>query len=326
MNENEAKALFRQAADVYKDRDYKDAIKIFDRLDAAFPNNVRVMYPRARCLAKLGRNDEAVALCDALITRHGFAQAAALRSQLQPGADPPSAMPLDFDDAAFDPLDLNVDEKLASVFDRPVVTQARSTPSPMVIGAVVVGVIVVFIGVYGVFGGSSDSGKGSGDPSVATPSGDTSPVATSPDSMPPIDLSGDPELVRVQNSESADGVTVNASIEYGVWTNCGSYEAFLAKYAACEPAAIRMVAMGTIVIEFRVLGAQDGVCQIEMRSVEMPIYESWSGKSMTCPCDNSIEFIKMTEQLGPQGILDGTLECEGALFEAIKETMSQYQQ
>ena len=146
----------------------------------------------------------------------------------------------------------------------------------------------------------------------------------SADSMPPIDLSVEPELVRAEGGESADGVIVNVSIEFGVWTNCGSYGAFLEKYVACEPAAIRMSAMNIFVQEYRILGVQDGVCRIEVRSVEMPAYESWSGKSMTCACDTSVDFIPMIEQLGPEGILADTVECEGPLFDAIKSTISEF--
>lgn len=323
MNENEAKALFHQAADVYKDGDHKDALKIFDRLDAAFPNNVLVLYPRARCLAKLGRTDEAVALCDVLITKFGHAPAHELRTALQPEGAPTLAAPQAFEDVAFDALDFDIDDKLASAFERPAVTKSRQLPSPMVIGGIVVGVAVVFFGVYAIFGGTDDSGSGS---SAGAPPSATGSTTASLDAMPPIDTSRDPELVRVSRSESSDGVTVNASVEYGVWTNCGSYDTFLAKFAACEPAAIRMTAMGMFVMEYWVLGKKDGVCRIEMRAVKMPMYESWTGKSMTCPCDNSLDFIVMTEQLSPIGVMEGTLHCEGALFDAMKEMMSQYEQ
>jgi len=325
MNENEAKGLFRQAADVYKDGDYKDALKIFDRLNDAFPNNVRIMYPRARCLAKLHRKGEAIFLCDVLITQHGHADAAALKAQLDPDAEVPvGGPPPPLDDTAFDPLDLNVEDLnisdgLPSAFNMPRgTTPERNLPSPKIIGAVVVGLLVVIVGVYGVFGGKSGSESSGGSSSV--------PSASSPNSMPAIDTSVEPELITAESSDSSDGVTVNASVEYGVWTNCGSYEAFLAKYSACEPAAIRMSAMGMFVVEYRLLGAQDGVCQIEMKAVEAPIYEGWGGKSMTCPCDNSTDFIKLTEQLGPIGILEGTLNCEGPLYEAMKATFAEFQQ
>jgi hypothetical protein len=328
MNENEAKGLFRQAADVYKDGDYKDALKLFDRLDAAFPGNVRIMYPRARCLVKLERFDEAVAVCDILITKFGHADARALKAQVRPDPTQKLAVPPIDENTAFDPLDLNagdlnvedliINEGLPSAFDMPRGTApARNLPSPKVIGAVVVGILVVLVGVYGVFGGGGDSGGGDGS---------SVPSASSPGAMPPIDTSVEPELITAESSDSSDGVTVNASVEYGVWTNCGSYDAFLAKYAACEPAAIRMSAMGMFVVEYRVLGAQDGVCQIEMKAVEAAIYEGWGGKSMTCPCDNSMDFIKLTEQLGPMGILDGTLNCEGPLYDAMMETFGEYQQ
>ncbi len=325
MNENEAKALFRQAADVYKDGDYKDALKIFDRLDAAFPKNVRIMYPRARCFAKLGRLTEAVALCEVLIKNYGHESAAELKAQLQPGMPANTAMPFEFEDTAFDPLDITVDEKLASAFERPP-APARTTnvPSPKVIGAVVGGIAVVLLLVYAVFG-SKDVSPTDTVASSSTPSVVDAPAATT-DAMAPIDTSVAPELVRIERHDSTDGVTVNASIEFGVWTNCGSYEAFLENYAACKPAAIRFMAMGTIIMEYRILGERDGACAIEVTAVQMPMYESWNSTSMICPCDTSIDFVTLTEQLSIMGILDGTLACDGPLFDAMKQSMDKYQQ
>ncbi len=158
MNETEAKALFRQAADVYKDGDHKDALKIFDRLDAAFPNNERIMFPRARCFAKLGRTDEAVAICDLLIVQYGHDSATKLRTQLVSGEFPALSGPAGLEDTAFDPLDLNVNEELASAFDRPkAAMQSRQWPSPLVMGAVVLGVIVLILIAVAAFSGASDS-------------------------------------------------------------------------------------------------------------------------------------------------------------------------
>ncbi len=49
-----------------------------------------------------------------------------------------------------------------------------------------------------------------------------------------------PELITLKRSNSQDGVTVNMNVEYGIWTDCGTYDCFLEKFAACEPAAIRL--------------------------------------------------------------------------------------
>ncbi len=182
MNEAEAKALFRQAADVYKDGDHKDALKLFDRLDAEFPNNARIMYPRARCFAKLGRIDEAVALCNTLVTQFGHESALTLMSQLQPNEFAADVLPPALEDTAFDPLDLNVDEKLSSAFDRPpVATQSRQWPSPMIIGAVAVGAVVVILGILAVFGNSADSDATAEDSSTVEVSPDTGTANESDD-------------------------------------------------------------------------------------------------------------------------------------------------
>lgn len=186
MNDNEAKALFRQAADVYKDGDYKDALKIFDRLDAAFPNNERIMFPRARCFAKMGRTDEAVAICDLLITQYGHESAATLRVQLVSGEFPVLGGPPGLEDTAFDPLDLNVDEKLASVFERPVAAaQTRRFPMPLVL--VLVALAILLIGIPLILGGGGDSSDDSPPPESAVPDASA----------------GDPSRVQEQSDDSS---------------------------------------------------------------------------------------------------------------------------
>jgi len=142
-----------------------------------------------------------------------------------------------------------------------------------------------------------------------------------------IDTSGPPEIVGTQNSSSQGGVTVNASVEFGVWTSTPDYASFIEKFRACEPAAIRMVAMGEMIFEYRILGNDGGQCKLEMRMVKNPIpmFASWVGKSMECPCDNSKDFMRVTEELSPEGIMNGTLQCEGPLFDAMKTTLQQMQ-
>jgi hypothetical protein len=182
MDEQEAKALFRQAADVYKDGDYKDALKIFDRLDAAFPNNERIMFPRARCFAKLGRTGEAVAICDVLIAQYGHKSAAELRGKLVSGEFKIHAPP-GTEDTAFDPLDLNVDEKLASAFDRIPKQTAKRKVSAKVIVAIAIAAALLLIGVPLLLGdgGSAEETPAEAGGEYVEPPTDAAPPAVLPE-------------------------------------------------------------------------------------------------------------------------------------------------
>jgi hypothetical protein len=342
MNEQEAKGAFKEGAALYEQGHYQAALDILTQLDRQFPNNVRVQFPIARCLAKLGRTDEAMRLCEQLIASHNHQPAMELRARLQP-AQPgaaetvPGAPPVEA--TSLEALSANLDQAteegvFANVPPPPPQTPARRGPNRLLVGGAIVVVLVVVIGAAAALlqgDDSQDAPSASSQPNVSmtvqtqpdtaeTASTTAPPEETS--SLPPIDRSGPPELVKIQSGDSADGVTVNMSVDFGVWTNVGSYEAFLAKYRACEPAAIRMETMGTFVMEYRVLGDESGECQIEVRAVQFPMYDNWSGKSMVCPCDTSYDFIEQTEYLGMQGILDGSLVCEGPLYDAMAETFA----
>lgn len=83
MNGQLAKRLFKQADDLYRGKNYAAALEILDRLNAAFPDTRRIMYPRAMCLAEVGRVEEAIAICDRLISRHKYKRARELKARVQ---------------------------------------------------------------------------------------------------------------------------------------------------------------------------------------------------------------------------------------------------
>lgn len=82
MDKSEAEARFNEADDLYREGRYEDALHILDDLNAAFPNKHRLLYPKARCLAHLGRFEEASAICDTLLNDFEYERATELREQL----------------------------------------------------------------------------------------------------------------------------------------------------------------------------------------------------------------------------------------------------
>lgn len=83
METQEGRTKFRQADALFRQGQFGDALKLLDELDAAFPNNKQVLYPRALCLEKLGRYDEAEAVCRVLAQQLKDPRAAALQAQIE---------------------------------------------------------------------------------------------------------------------------------------------------------------------------------------------------------------------------------------------------
>ncbi len=82
MKPEDATRKFREADDCYRNGKYEAAMEILDALDVEFPNDRNLMYAQARTLGKLGREDEALALCDRLVSEFGYSRAARLQVKL----------------------------------------------------------------------------------------------------------------------------------------------------------------------------------------------------------------------------------------------------
>lgn len=118
MDAKEARKKFELADELYRDGRYTEALTVLDKLDAAFPNAKNVMYPRAMCLAKLGRNKEAHEVCQKLKAVYNDPRADKLMQKLAGSARQPPPPPM-FDPnmsnqagapaggTAFNPMDLN---------------------------------------------------------------------------------------------------------------------------------------------------------------------------------------------------------------------------
>lgn len=159
IERKEAERLFSEADALYRQHSYAESLEILDRLDAAFPNQHRVLFPRARCLAKLGRFQESLAVCRTLVERHDYRkaqplletllqrQAAPSTVELEPYVDPESGFqtPPPTDGRAFDSkIDLKSPPPMG-------VSEAEVKRSGLTAVAAVLLIIAVAGGGYAVF-------------------------------------------------------------------------------------------------------------------------------------------------------------------------------
>ena len=70
MSEKAAEHNYRMALMFYRTERYEDAIAILDDLALEFPDSKHVLYALAKCFAKVGRFQEARALCQELTEKH----------------------------------------------------------------------------------------------------------------------------------------------------------------------------------------------------------------------------------------------------------------
>lgn len=95
IDRKDAERLFEEADQLYRDLRYADSLAILDRLNEAFPNKHRILFPRARCLAKLGQFQEALDLCQALVNEHDYDKARPLLRTLSAHQAAPSTVELE---------------------------------------------------------------------------------------------------------------------------------------------------------------------------------------------------------------------------------------
>ena len=109
MRPDEARQKFNLADQLYREKIYPEALKVLNELDEAFPNAKNVMYPKAMCLAKLGRVNEAHTLCQKLKAIYNDPRADELMQKLGSKAapPPPTSAGVPGVDLTFNPLDLN---------------------------------------------------------------------------------------------------------------------------------------------------------------------------------------------------------------------------
>ena len=82
MDSQEAKDLFQGADTLFLQGDYAGSLKRLEKLDALYPKQQNIMYPRAICLMNLTRMDEALKLCDEMIELFQLTKARNLKAQI----------------------------------------------------------------------------------------------------------------------------------------------------------------------------------------------------------------------------------------------------
>lgn len=176
MDAKQAQELFGQADQMYRADQFAGALEILDRLDRTFPNTKRIMHPRARCLHRLKRNEEALELCSHIISWYDYAKTKELKARIEAEQVAPNIVipqmgddveipllddelhvsrldaaiqiPQLEDDDAFEPLDIEVGE-VSPAFTAPVPDSPAEGPGPWLLtGGIAVLVIMVLAGGY----------------------------------------------------------------------------------------------------------------------------------------------------------------------------------
>jgi len=83
MERRDARMKFLQADSLYQQGRYQEALDLLDALDEAFPGTRHIMFPRALCLFRLNRRQNAVALCDEIVVKFGYARARELKADIE---------------------------------------------------------------------------------------------------------------------------------------------------------------------------------------------------------------------------------------------------
>lgn len=83
MDKSESEYKFRESDDFYRQRRYQEALAILEDLDRAHPDTRRVLYPMARCLARLERYADAMELTRRLIDEFEYEPARLLHAKLE---------------------------------------------------------------------------------------------------------------------------------------------------------------------------------------------------------------------------------------------------
>ncbi|MBX7255550.1 MAG: tetratricopeptide repeat protein [Candidatus Hydrogenedentes bacterium] len=103
MRSNDAKERFSMADAYYRKGRYEEALALLDELNAAFPNTANILFPRARCMRRLGRTQEALHICGVLLKHFNDPRAEKLRRAIEKDLATPR-----LDDTADEPLLPNI--------------------------------------------------------------------------------------------------------------------------------------------------------------------------------------------------------------------------
>jgi len=89
MSASDARKAFEEASNLYRAGNYEGALVLLESLAQAYPSNKDLMFARARVYAALGRNNEAIELCDQVESSFADDRVSKLRAQLASAVDHP---------------------------------------------------------------------------------------------------------------------------------------------------------------------------------------------------------------------------------------------
>jgi len=84
MDKAKAKKQFKRARRLYQEQRYEEALALLDELENEFPGNTNLLFPLARCYAKVGRTEEARRICVRLSAEFDHEPARKLLGKLEP--------------------------------------------------------------------------------------------------------------------------------------------------------------------------------------------------------------------------------------------------
>ncbi len=82
MQKAEAEAKFREASQLFKTRQYMDALQLLDELNIFFPDKREILHARVLCLRDLGQLTKAQYLCETLIKNFNNPEYHTLRAEI----------------------------------------------------------------------------------------------------------------------------------------------------------------------------------------------------------------------------------------------------
>jgi hypothetical protein len=85
MDRSQAQEFYVIAQQCYQEGRYDEALEHLRTLDAHFPDNHRVLRAQARTLAKMGRREEALSICEHLLEEFQYEKIRAFRDHLAAG-------------------------------------------------------------------------------------------------------------------------------------------------------------------------------------------------------------------------------------------------
>lgn len=117
----ESREKFKRADVLFREEKFGEALALLTELDAAHPNTRNILVPMALCLDRLGREDEALPMCERLVRQFADTRARELLERLRL----PRALPAVHVDA------LLGDQDYAGAYDLPDLGPVSTVPVPV---------------------------------------------------------------------------------------------------------------------------------------------------------------------------------------------------